>query len=1040
MVKKRASLAAGLYERVIDRHLDEALSVMAEEGHSVDKGRLDRGDAHRALSVHVQEVVARALRGKRVREQVELVNALLRLLAERAPSAFADGEADLHADVLLSLRPVPPLGGPSTPPLVRPGIPLAESALLVNAERERRIGSELRREIASADRIDLLCSFLKVSGFNTLRDELVAFVGRGGALRVLTTTYIGATEARAVEKLAKIGAQLRISYDIHRSPLHAKAWIFHRDSGFSTAYIGSSNLSARALAAGKEWNVRASSIDTPEILRKAIGTFEGYWASPDFKAYSAEERERLVLALESARGGGEGADTPEITYFDLRPYTFQEKVLEALEAERQRGRHRNLIVSATGTGKTMIAAFDYARLGESLSPRPTLLFVAHRGSIIRQSRAVFRQVLRDGGFGELRVGSERPREGRHVFATVQSLNNVDLSELPPEHFDVVIVDEFHHAAAATYDRLLAHLRPKELLGLTATPERADGRSVLGHFGGRIAHEIRLWDAINRDLLCPFHYFGVRDRVDLDHLAATKGRYRVRDLENVYTGDDARVSLILRALSERLEDPRKARALGFCVSVEHARFMAQSFSKRDLPAVAVTAKSSLEERRSALARLRAREINVIFAVDLFNEGVEIAFVDTIVLLRPTESAPLFLQQLGRGLRLHPEKECLTILDFIGLQNRSFRFDRHLRALANVSRKALPQAVKEGFPLLPAGCSITLDAEAQEVVLQNLKIHAVPKVDRLAEEVRGLAARLDGAPTLPESLEALEIEAAEIYREDRCYSDLLVRAEVLERSRPLDRDVARALGRLLHVDDLPRLERLRRSVAAHSLGSPARDAEDPHDIALAGLLADREGPAKAPSILNTLSGDPDLRGEFEQLTDYLEERASSRPRPEPALPAGIPLSLHCRYFMIEVMGAFGETTKGGSQIKRVFKGSILCGGYILVFISLQKTERDYSPSTMYEDYAIDRRHVHWQSPNTMTPTTPAGRVHVGEGSAAVPLIFIRERPAEGGRPRPPYYFLGAATCVEHRGARPISITWRLNTEMPAALFERFRLCME
>lgn len=1035
MSKRSASLAPGLYEQVIDQHLEVDLASVSAEGLHVERGKIDKGEAHKILSVHLQQVVERTLKGMKLDRQIELVNSLLAVAAEGAPKKLLDGEQALQPKLLLSIQRSVPLEGSSAESMRRPGIPLAQSALLVNANRERRIGAELNSEIASADRIDLLCSFLKVSGFNTVRDELRRFIRRGGSLRVLTTTYIGATERRAVDKLMEIGAEIRISYDIHRSPLHAKAWIFHRDSGYSTAYIGSSNLSARALTEGLEWNVRASSIDTREILSKAIATFEGYWASPDFRPYSAEERERLTRALVCARAGDGRNDEAEVVYFDLKPYTFQEEVLEALALERGEGRHRNLVVAATGTGKTMIAAFDYARLPQRKGRPPTLLFVAHRDAIIRQSREVFRQVLRDRGFGELLVGAERPSEGRHVFATVQSLNNVDLEDLRPDQFEVVIVDEFHHAAAATYDRLLAHLRPAELLGLTATPERADGKSVLHHFGGRMAHEIRLWDAINRGLLCPFHYFGVRDRVDLDHLAATKGRYRVRDLDNVYTGDDLRVKLILHALEERLADPRRIRALGFCVSVEHARFMARSFSARNLPAVAVTAKSTPEERRSALKQLERREVNIIFAVDLYNEGVDIPFLDTILLLRPTESAPLFLQQLGRGLRLHRDKECLTILDFIGLQNRSFRFDRHLGVLANVGRRALERVVAEGFPVLPSGCSITLDAEAQEVVLENLRRNAVPKLEQLGVEVKALAQSLGARPTLSQTLAELEIEPEQIYREKRCYSELLARAELLDRPAGFDKDAAKALGRLLHIDDRPRLDRLSRSVEAHSVSAPARDGLGAVDGGTAALFAGDGGSKTLTSVLTSLSRDADLRREFGELAALLGRDARRSPRPEPALPGGVLLSLHCRYLMSEIIGALNVRSKKGTLITRVARGSMVSGGFVLIFITLRKSEKLYSPSTMYDDYAIDRQHIHWQSPNDMSPTTKAGKVHIGDGSSEVPLLFIREEPEEKGRPRPAYYFLGAAKCVEHRGERPMSITWRLATEMPAALFERW-----
>ncbi|HGG56342.1 MAG TPA: DUF3427 domain-containing protein, partial [Nannocystis exedens] len=536
MAAQMDPLATGLYEQVIDERLAVLIASMENRGFRIEEARIDRGEAHETLSIHLQRLLARVLRSLAGEARIELVNALLALVSEAAPGVLPLDEAEIRNSILKSLRaPAPLAANKCLDSPLRPGIPLDQSALLVNANREWRIGAELGREIDSADRIDLLCSFLKVSGYNTLREPIRRFLAKGGTLRVLTSTYIGATERQAVEMMARDGADIRISYDTHRSPLHAKAWIFHRNSGYSTAYIGSSNLSARALKDGLEWNVRASAISTRGILEQAIATFESYWTGGEFKTYSPKrDADVLARALAKARGSDETGWGEELPLFDLAPYTFQVAILERLERERvEHGRHRNLVVAATGTGKTMIAAFDYERLARAARERPSLLFVAHRETILRQSRAVFRQVLRDPSFGELHVAGERPQEGRHVFASIQSLRGSTLKGLAADDFQIVVVDEFHHAAATTYDRLLAHLQPRELLGLTATPERADGKDILGHFGGRIAAEIRLWDAIGRALLCPFQYFGIRDSVDLDHLDASRGCYRTSDLDALY---------------------------------------------------------------------------------------------------------------------------------------------------------------------------------------------------------------------------------------------------------------------------------------------------------------------------------------------------------------------------------------------------------------------------------------------------------------------------------------------------------------------------
>ena len=266
------------------------------------------------------------------------------------------------------------------------------------------------------------------------------------------------------------------------------------------------------------------------------------------------------------------------------------EILESLDVERQRhGRHRNLVVAATGTGKTLVAAFDYKRL-QAAGGYGRLLYVAHRKEILKQSLGAFRLVLRDGAFGELYVDGERPERGEHVFASIQSLHQDVLDQIPPDAFDVVVVDEFHHAAASTYRRLLDHIRPKELLGLTATPERADGQSVLDRFDGQIAAEIRIWEALERNLLCPFQYFGIHDGTDLSHVRWSRRGYDTGELENLYTANDFRVRLVIEELRKNVRDVRAMRALGFCVSIAHAEFMARKFNELGVPAVAVSSDS------------------------------------------------------------------------------------------------------------------------------------------------------------------------------------------------------------------------------------------------------------------------------------------------------------------------------------------------------------------------------------------------------------------------------------------------------------------
>ena len=581
-------LPKGLYEQLITREISEALAALDLNAIRVEQAPLDPIDSYDILARHVYAVLNRVLRAlpenERLDQQVDVCNRVLELLAERIKSATDRGSmVQPPASALLSISEVVdrPLGEPQLPG--RPHVPLSASDLLVNARGEPSVGHALEREIPSADRIDLLCAFVRWNGLRLLLPQLRAHCERGHALRVITTTYTGSTERRALDALVEMGAIVKVSYETRSTRLHAKAWLFHRETGFSTAYIGSSNLTQWALVDGVEWNVRLSQVTAPDILEKFHATFDSYWEEADFESYDpVRDAERFDRAVASTFA----ADTLQIAALDVIPYPHQTEILERLSVERERHhRYRSLVVAATGTGKTIVAALDYRRLREQMG-NPTLLFVAHRKELLGQSLAAFRQVLRDGAFGELYVDGHRPDEWRHVFASVQSLAQLDLANLRPDAFDVVIVDEFHHAAAETYSRLLDHLKPKILLGLTATPERADGKSVLGWFDGRVAIELRLWEALERGLLCPFHYFGLHDNTDLSHVTWSRGGYDIGELQKLYTGNHARAGIVAKAIQDKVADHRRMRALGFCVSIAHAEFMAREFNRIGLPSAAV----------------------------------------------------------------------------------------------------------------------------------------------------------------------------------------------------------------------------------------------------------------------------------------------------------------------------------------------------------------------------------------------------------------------------------------------------------------------
>ena len=465
-----------------------------------------------------------------------------------------------------------------------------------------------------------------------------------------------------------------------------------------------------ALTSGLEWNTKVTRRDLPETIDKITATFEYYWNDREFEYYAEEQRERLARALKAEKYFD--TNNPGVYTMDINPYSYQQEILDKQEAERTvRGYTRNLVV-ATGTGKTVISALDYKRFRKQNPDRPCrLLFVAHREEILKQSLYTFRAVLKDANFGELFVGNYKPESIDNLFLSIQTFNSQSFTEkTSPDFYDYIIVDEFHHAAAPTYQKLLSYYQPRILLGLTATPERMDGKNILPYFHNRIAAEIRLPEAIDRKLLCPFQYFGVTDTVDLDALKWSAGGYQKSELEHIYTfsGDvaDRRADHVVTALLKYVTDIDEVKGLGFCVTVDHAEFMCRYFNDHNIPSMCLTGQSSDEERAAAKRRLVSGEVRFIFVVDIYNEGVDIPEVNTVLFLRPTESLTIFLQQLGRGLRLSEDKECLTVLDFID-EPVELGFDCPLDLHCPYTRDQLlvaldfmkPSTVREGVKWLP-----------------------------------------------------------------------------------------------------------------------------------------------------------------------------------------------------------------------------------------------------------------------------------------------------------------------------------------------------
>ncbi|UGY92803.1 DEAD/DEAH box helicase family protein [Streptomyces gobiensis] len=921
---EQAPPVPGIYERLITSRLEQRLTEMHAEGwHAAEQRVGDQSSPH-ILARHIADTVRQLLASMPPERRVEEANNILEALSSHEGAReliefIADGPRQL---VAIAEQQAP---GVYT---VRPATPLSESALITNSPEDPNLGYELRAELETADRIDLLCAFVKWHGLRVLEDSLKAASSRGVRIRVITTTYIGATERRALDRLVReFNAEVKVNYETRSTRLHAKAWLFRRHTGYDTAYVGSSNLSKAALLDGLEWNVRLSSVATPAVLKKFEATFDSYWSEAAFESYDPDrDHRRLDEALIQATGKQRG-DTHAISLsgLEVRPYPHQQDMLERLQVERDiHGRHRNLLVAATGTGKTVMAALDYKRLKRTHPGRQLkLLFVAHRKEILKQSLRTYQEVLDDANFGELFVGGEIPRDWQHVFASVQSLSARSLDQLNPHHFDVIVIDEFHHAVANTYRRLIDHFQPIELLGLTATPERLDGRNVQDEFfGGHIAAEMRLWEALENDLLSPFHYFGIADSTDLETVTWKRGSYDISELDKLFTGNHARARLIIKAIQDKVTDPSTLRALGFCVSVAHARFMADCFQKAGFKAKALDGTSHAQERETALSELKDGKIQVLFSVDLFNEGLDVPDVDTLLLLRPTSSATVFLQQLGRGLRRTPDKAVLTVLDFIGQHRKEFRFENQFRALTNLTRSRLVDHIQRDFPKLPSGCQIILERKSKERILDNIKSQLNVNVTQLAREVADYS-----QPRLADYLRESGRELKELYKGSGSWTGLLRRANLIASEAPDGEEqlLKRAMA-FLHVDDPAR-------VAAYSqiLGHDAPRYEELDELgrAYARMLFFSLWPVggKFRSYaegFDHLRQQPVFRDELRQMLSYNLERTEHYPIPLVSEHGAIPLTVHAAYSREEILPALGQAAVDGFKPGNFREGVKWCEG--------------------------------------------------------------------------------------------------------------------
>ena len=1022
------ALKQGIYEHIINKETERDIKQAEQSGLVCVQQQIDTAESPQILANYLANIIRQKLED--TEEQQDRVNLINRIMIDAG--LIDDKQIAKPADLLVEVmsQQQATLQHESNTQTVRPISGFRVSNLFTGGSSTLSLREEIRREIASADEICFIVSFLKVSGVRILLDDLKKFCSREGTrLRIITTTYCGATQAKAIEQLAELpNTEIRISYNTDIERLHAKSYIFVRNSGMNTAYIGSSNLSKSAQTEGLEWNMRVTSVENPHIIKTALATFEMYWNSPNFEDFSIGGIEKFNKEIHR------NIFHTETSNFVYQRYTLlphQKQILDKLRVEREdRDNFKNLIVAATGTGKTVISAFDYQEFARTHS-RARILFTAHREEILRQSLSTYRSVLQDANFGTLWVGGNRPQDAseyEHLFVSISMFNSrfeEFFAKLDADYYDYIVIDEAHHSQANSYRKLFDHFTPKLLVGLTATPERMDGQDLRPDFGGRISAEIRLPQALQAGLLTPFQYLCISDDTDLSDESLWSGqKYNTERLADKLCAK-MRAKLIVDALHKYLADEYTCRALCFCVNKRHADFMAEQLSLYGFNAKSLTSDTPTDERKQLAKDLRDGTLHYLCVVDIFNEGVDIPEVDTVLFLRPTESLIIFLQQLGRGLRLSAGKTELTVLDFVAQANRKYDFASRFRALTLHPEKNIQKQIKDGFTLLPLGCSIVMEKKARQYILDNIT-SAIYNKNRIVREIISYTS----VPSISQFLENNGQDIRILYQGSNCWSSL-----------------KRAAGRISYSDDAitKRLEKGMANLIHHNTSSFLRFVE--RFIAGESVHIDEANRTYAIMLYYTLFLDKISRAGFSNINEALmlihDEKYACFKQEVSEIVSYLLANLNIKTTPIgaeiipglELYGCYTREevfTLVGRQTAEVKMQGAASGVFnlpehnaTLLFVTLNKSEKDFSPSTQYNDYLINEDYFHWQSQNTDSHNNNGGRRYTEQSQTKNKIIlFVCEEKKDGFGNTSPFHCFGLVDYVSSHDDFPMNVTWKLH----------------
>lgn len=930
-----------------------------------------------------------------------------------------------------------------------------EKKLIVNSDKGNLL-NELIRSIKECERFYFSVAFINFSGLQLLLDPIKEAEEKGIKGKIITSTYLNFTDAKALEKITEFeNVVLKVFVTDKEIGFHTKAYIFEYQDTYKVI-IGSSNITQSALKSNIEWNVEIISKQNGSFIKEVLKEYNHLWGM------SVEADEEFICSYQEFLKNFERTQPSQHLIYEHKkqyiiPNRMQKRAMENLERLRSFGESKALVIAATGTGKTYMSAFDV----KSFKPKK-LLFIVHREEILKKAKETFEMLLPNAGinFGLL-TGNHKNKEADYVFATNLTISNC-YHEFEKDEFDYIIIDEAHHATSSTYQIILDYFEPKFTLGMTATPERSDSRNVFDLFDNNVALEVRLHEALEDELVIPFHYFGITDiedidlsDINIDDIAEITKRLKVNE----------RVDFIVEKMDFYGHDGEKRKGLGFCASIEHAQYMTSEFNKRGYNSICLTGEDSSDRREMYISKLEndEDELEFIFTVDIFNEGVDIPSVNTVLMLRPTNSPIVFIQQLGRGLRKWENKSFLTVLDFIGNHNKTFLIAIALNGSRYYDKESLKMAVATGFASIPGATHIQMDKISQERILAQIDRENFNSMKYLKEEYNEFKKlnqgripfllldylKYDGAPDPVKFIdrEKSYIQWVSKVEKEGRLKELLLNEDFegtmkeLSSKLPLKRIYEFVIIRYLLDHDIINVQTAKEQILKmidgidedsilHAFEYLNQNYYDSMQLKNKPRLFQYEdGQLSKTPLFARLLLNEEYRTYIEDVISYGIFRYEKEFKREYV---GVPqFKLYEQYQMIDA-----ALLSNYRKIHSSFRGSGLLanGKEYFLFVDLHK-EEDVKESINYKDKFISTREFQWQSVNNTTQQSERGKDIIFNKQRGVNLhLFIRKYKEIDGKTEP-YIYIGKGNVIEFEGNKPITVKMKLENEVPATLYTEF-----